>query len=248
MTTTADRIASQLDARNREKQADIEAKYRRLIDKMARNEAIDEEAAAITIETLGRTSAQVRSDVDRQLARIRQSERAATLATALEEFLRSRESCEAYLAESERVIESRKQGDKIAISTRDNAQAAYLRVTSQISELATDDDQQVRARAAAIESAADSIVRRRIAAKQQLEVAETALATAKGQGLKKAELSEQADAVDVARSALATVDSELAAWSAQWNAVLEERLTLPPAKPQPPAPLHHQFGPGFPVR
>lgn len=248
MTKTAERIASQLDARSREKQADIEAKYRQLIHKMARNEAIDEEAVTITIERLGRTSAQVRADVDRQLARIRAAESASTYAAKIEAMLSARINCEEHLAETQRIIEARKQADKQAIANRDLAQSEFLGVNSTVTRLGEDDTPQLRSRAGEVVAKADGIVRRRIAAMQQLATAETALATAKAKGLKKAELSEPLDAVDVAREALAAVDAELAEWSAQWEAILAERLTLPPAQPQPPAPIHHQFGPGFPVR
>jgi hypothetical protein len=244
MTATTEQVTAQMEARSRAKEKDIETKYRLLIHQMASNEPIDDEAAAITCEALGRTAADVRADVDRQVARIRATGKAANIADLLEAYLASAAACDEHLAETKRIIEARKQADKDAVWYRDEAQRQYLLGQQTATSLTDNDTPQARSASVEHLGQLNAVVRNRIAAKKQMEAAADAVKAAKKQGRKKSEISEELDAVDAARSALDAADTVLQDWRDKWDELNTNRLYAPPAPPQPPALMQQQFGPG----
>jgi hypothetical protein len=247
MTKTAERIASQLDARHREKQADIEAKYGQLIHKMALNEELDEEACAITCDLLGKSPDQVRADVAARSARLRDADQILGIPAALEEMMTATAAQQSYDAETDRILDERKAGKQAAADRTAKAQHDFMRLTEISARAIGEAAPQLRESLHSLRSELDSVVRERIDALAALADATAAHSTAKRDGMKKAELEPFAAAVESATSELAAADGLVGDWLDRWREAHEQRLAEPPAKPQP-APIHHPFGPGFPVR
>jgi hypothetical protein len=240
-------VAEIMQARAAERNATAEAQYRDLIRQMATDSQIDAEAAAITVEALGRTVEQVQADVARQRERIALAQQAAEWASAVERHAAATDHRDRYAEETRQIIEARKAAEKANYDAQIDAGAALTHADHCLAKLAADDPRELRQRAGDLQAEMRSLVRDRIAARNALSAAQTALDAAKATGKKKAELANELAAVEAAKIENDLLDSLFADWADKWSALNAERLTLPPIQPAPKAAPRHQFGPGVPA-